>query len=406
MQTLCFPQQSFFQSNNSSELHSVRCGPGHGAFNSGFDYSGLSNLQLAQAFSQSFDAFRDGKSDLVSRDFIAYMANQPFTNDPDFNHRIQVAKAICARPEMAHQLDSATQNGREDGLISHGDVSKVIDYYEAQEASSNQPPRGQDYPGRYNGAMQQQRVNQQYVPQYSEPSPVFERAFIPQQPNYGSPTQLSGNTPYANMSKSDFCNHLLSHFGALEDPSRPGTVTDKSLIAIASGHSLDGQPVSQETRDIAQELLNRGGLFKELDQGRTGELNGAFTRQDVGDASDGYKDMSDHTLLQGIKNNFRQFTTGPNDRFINRKELEEAAGKIPSNRVFSPEATKLATELFNRPGLLQELDIGIGDNGPGAEDGRFDRENIEYMLAKKRTAPKSEVFANVSAGRISASAGW
>ncbi|WP_248752413.1 hypothetical protein [Pseudomonas sp. MWU15-20650] len=369
-------------------------------------YADVPNSQVARAFSKDFDVFRDSRTDFVSRGSIENMAGRPFTGNRDYDRKIMLAETILKRPEMEHLLDAITQNGHEDGLISHGDVSKVIDYYEAQEASSNQPPRGQDYPGRYNGAMQQQRVNQQYVPQYSGPSPVFERACIPQQPNYGSPTQLSGNTPYANMSKSDFCNQLLSHFGALEDPSRPGTVTDKSLIAIASGHSLDGQPVSQETRDIAQELLNRGGLFKELDQGRTGELNGAFTRQDVGDTSDGYKDMSDHTLLQGIKNNFRQFTTGPNDRFINRKELEEAAGKIPSNRVFNPEATKLATELFNRPGLLQELDIGIGDNGPGAEDGRFDRENIDYMLAKKRTAPKSEVFANVSAGRMSASAGW
>ncbi|WP_177464464.1 hypothetical protein [Pseudomonas sp. GZJR-8] len=88
-------------------------------------------------------------------------------------------------------------------------------------------------------------------------------------------------------------------------------------------------------------------------------------------------------LINGIKKHFREYAAGENDRFVNFNELKEAAGQIPTTRAFSAEATLYAKILLQNPRVLRELDIGIGDHGrPGAEDGRFDIENIEHMLTK------------------------
>ncbi|PKH14045.1 hypothetical protein PspCFBP13528_20015 [Pseudomonas sp. CFBP13528] len=85
-----------------------------------------------------------------------------------------------------------------------------------------------------------------------------------------------------------------------------------------------------------------------------------------------------------MKDNFRQFTAGGDDNYSNVNELKEAAGLVPSDRTFSPQAREVAFELLNRPGLLRELDIGTNSKGGvGYEDQRFDMANIDYMLQKK-----------------------
>ncbi|KGE67189.1 hypothetical protein K814_0114890 [Pseudomonas fluorescens LMG 5329] len=97
--------------------------------------------------------------------------------------------------------------------------------------------------------------------------------------------------------------------------------------------------------------------------------------------------MSNHDLIQGVKDNFRQFTAGADDQYINVNELKEAAGQTPSNRTFSPEARHVAAELLNRPGLLRELDIGTNNQGgPGYEDKRFDMDNINFILDNGRVS--------------------
>ncbi|ONH53356.1 hypothetical protein BLL36_16815 [Pseudomonas cedrina subsp. cedrina] len=97
--------------------------------------------------------------------------------------------------------------------------------------------------------------------------------------------------------------------------------------------------------------------------------------------------MSDHDLIQGVKDNFRQYTAGADDQYINVNELKEAAGLTPSNRTFSTEARELATQLLNRPGLLRDLDIGTNNQGgPGYEDKRFDMDNINFILDNGRVS--------------------
>ncbi len=88
-------------------------------------------------------------------------------------------------------------------------------------------------------------------------------------------------------------------------------------------------------------------------------------------------------VLMKIKQHFREYAAGQNDRFVNFDELKEAAGQKPTSRTFSAEATLFANVLLQDPKLLRELDIGTGGNGrPGAEDGRFDIANIDYLITK------------------------
>ncbi|WP_438870291.1 hypothetical protein [Pseudomonas sp. L1(2025)] len=88
---------------------------------------------------------------------------------------------------------------------------------------------------------------------------------------------------------------------------------------------------------------------------------------------------SERHLLGLIADHFHEFAAGADDRFVNINELKEAAGLVPSNRTFSARAQESALELLSRPELLLALDIGIGDDGPGAQDGRFDRINLHYV---------------------------
>ncbi|WP_236374988.1 hypothetical protein [Pseudomonas salomonii] len=93
---------------------------------------------------------------------------------------------------------------------------------------------------------------------------------------------------------------------------------------------------------------------------------------------------SDEYLLRHIAYHFREFAAGKNDRFVNINELKEAAGMVPSTRTFSAQAQESALELLARPELLLALDIGVGDDGPGKQDGRFDIENIAYVYKRSR----------------------
>lgn len=93
---------------------------------------------------------------------------------------------------------------------------------------------------------------------------------------------------------------------------------------------------------------------------------------------------SNEYLLRHIAYHLREFAAGKNDRFVNIHELKEAAGMVPSTRTFSAQAQESALELLARPELLLALDIGIGDDGPGKQDGRFDIENIAYVYKRSR----------------------
>lgn len=332
--------------------------------------AGLPPARILGEFANNFDYFRTPGSRFVSRDSLEHAGNRPMTGDTYHDRMTMLAREITRNPEMANVLDGITNGGEQDGLISPDDVQETMALYAAQNVFSNNSRGPQAGLGGMFGGMRQRRMNQEYF----APQPSYTGGA------YGGQAPRSEFRPYANDSKEDFSNKILARFGALEDPNKPGFITDKSLSSVAGGYHLDGRPATQDEMEIAQEMLSRGDHFKQLDQGRSGKLDGAFSRDDLGDASNKFRAVSDHDLVQVIKDNFRQYTAGANDGYVNVNELKEAAGVIPSDRTFNPDAREAAAEMLRRPGLLRELDIGISDSGRGVEDGRFDIHNLDYML--------------------------
>jgi hypothetical protein len=396
--------------------------------------SGYSNSAVADLLLRNFAYFTSPGSAFVSRDSLADVANRPLGNGGYDDQMTLLARDILGRDGLPNLFDSVQNGGREDGLINREDMQLAIDQLDQQGArdyqsrgynGAMQQPSG-EFGGRYNGTMQQQRVNQQFSPQFcTQPSsegprgvegwsalPPAPQAYGAQQPSYAgmpvdqqwTPTMAEGR-PYANDSNESLSAKVLSHFSNLQDPSM-GTITDASLSAAASGYALDGRPISAADTAIAQELLERGQLFKTLDQGRSGTLDGSISRQDLGDAASEFRTMSNAGLLQAVKDNFRQFTAGADDNYVNVNELNEAAGLISSDRTFSPQAREVALALLNRPGLLRELDIGVREDGkPGYEDRRFDMVNIDHMIEKESSPERAKPYASASVGDYSVAVG-
>lgn len=334
------------------------------------------NSVVARDFAQNFDYFQSADSGFVTQKSLQNAANRPLTGNPFHDQMTFLAREILQRPELNAMLDGINHGGSSDGLISKGDVDQTIAHIDQQEA----PPM-REFPGRYSGAMQRQRLENQYSPQADWQQPIMSAPHYANENQWNGSMSASGQRPYANDSKQDLLNKILARFSSFEDPNSPGLITDKSLTAVASGYDLDGRPATRAEIELANELLERGEVFKELDQSGTRALDGAFSRDNLAYSSDKYRNMDNHDLIQGVKDNFRQFTAGANDDYINVNELKEAAGVIPSNRTFSPEAQQLAAELLKRPGLLRELDIGTNSKGGlGYEDNRFDMANIDYIL--------------------------
>jgi len=403
--------------------------------------SNYSDSNVADIMLRNFEYFRSPGSSFISRDSLAQVANGPLGNGGYDDQMTLLARDILGRPGLASLLDGVQNGGQEDGLINREDVRAAISHMNRQAVPNYQSRSGNQFAagyndamqqpenqfsGRYNGAMQQQRVNQQfdllYNPQPSSGGPrgmegwdacgPQPRAVASQQTFYagGAGNQqwspvMEGGRPYANDSNESLSAKVLSHYSNLQDPSL-GKINDASLSAAASGYTLDGRPVSPADAALAQELLERGQLFKKLDQGRSGSLDGSISRQDLADAASEFRTMSDAGLLKAVKDNFRQFTAGANDNYVNVNELKEAAGLIPSNRTFSAQAREVALELLNRPGLLRELDIGVREGGkPGAEDQRFDMVNIDHMISKESSNERASPYASASAANCSVSAG-
>ncbi len=369
-----------------------------GVMTSNYSHSAVADMLL-----QNFEYFRSPGSSFASRESLADVANRPLGMGGHDDQMTLLARDILGRPGLASLFDGVQNGAQEDGLINREDMQLAIGQLSQQEAGGYSPLSGNRFAGGDYGAMQQQRINQQCFPQFNA------------QPAFGGPQGMQGNQPwspvmaagrpYANDSDEAFSAKVLSHFSALQDPSR-GSITDESLSAAASGHTLDGRPISTADTAVAQELMERGQLFKTLDQGRSGVLDGSISRQDLGDASNTFRTMSDEGLLHAVKNNFRQFTAGADDKYVNVNELKEAAGLTPSTRTFSPQAREVALELLNRPGLLRELDIGIREEGkPGAEDQRFDMVNIDHMIDQQSSRAPGKPYASAYAGNFSVSAG-
>ncbi|KAF1033228.1 MAG: hypothetical protein GAK37_00216 [Pseudomonas sp.] len=320
-------------------------------------YANATDHEVGGVFANNVDVFIDPRVGVVTQQSLRDVASRPFTGNAMEDNMAILANEILRRPELNRDLG-----------LDHG-------YPPAMDREMAYPP----YAGpRFYGppSLQRQPLEQPYV-RHDRP--------------YGAPFMepLGGQEqrPFAQESDQDFSARVLPRFSSLEDPQAPGYITDRSLNAVASGVRLDGTPATPQEVEVALELLERGHLYKRLDRGENGTLDGKISRSDLDRASDNYAYLSDRDVIQGIKDNFRQYTAGGNDTFASVAELQEAAGLVPSSRAFTPQARAFALEVLNRPGLLRELDIGVGNtNGRGKEDCRFDMDNLNYMLDQASSA--------------------
>lgn len=365
--------------------------PGRGAGQPAYNGSGLPASQVAQEFVSSFSYFQTPGSSFVARDSLEHAADRPMTGDPYHDRMTMLAREITRNPQMSSMLDGISQGGQQDGLISQGAADHTLAYLQAQEMPFSGPSQRQqswaDHNGD-NGGMRHPLMNPPFAQNAGQPSAFTERAALQNSSadysQYGQGS-MSALGPYAKDSNEDFANKVLTRFGALEDPNTPGFITDNSLGSIASGYHLDGRPATQDEMDLSREMQNRGGLFKQLDQGKTGTLDGRFSREDLGDASNTFRTMSDHDLLQNLKENFGQISQGTYNGYVNFDEVRKAAGVMASDATYSPQVRELAQELLKRQPLLNELDIGTnGYGGKGIKDQRFDIDNIDFLMEKRR----------------------
>ncbi|AZE94334.1 hypothetical protein C4J96_2216 [Pseudomonas orientalis] len=365
--------------------------------------AGLLYSKIAAAFLENFEVFQ-GANGYASMATIAAIAYSPMRNDPFTDQMIWLAQAIMSSPLMRFMLDSKTQNGQQDGLISFRDAQITANELRAlqppsyEQAMGWQPPSYEQamgwQPPSYEQAMGWQPPSYEQAMGWQPPSyeqamgrqpPSYEEAKV-QQPYYNNgPLQevtTTNNNPYAYDSDEDFSTKVLPYFGVLEDPATPGYISDNSLRSVASGFRPDGSRATLEEQEIAENFRSRGGFFKKLDRGSSGQLDGLISRTDLSRFATDYSGSTDHDVLKGIKKYFHEYTAGKDDAYVNFNELREAAGEIPSTRTFPDDAREYAKEFLKRVDLADKTDVGVSCWGlfNGKRDERFDMDNLDYML--------------------------
>lgn len=330
--------------------------------------SGVRESDVARSFLNNFTAFEAASGGSVTLRGLQHYASRSEGGDEAENQLIQLARNIVGSIRGGVGLDVP---------ISRENVMSAITFFEGKESATGYGGGMQMSPRPDYGAMQQQRINSQYFPQYAVPPQMQNNSgYFPQTPQIA----LSVSTPSTPTTDGDFVAKLNAHFSSLEDPSTPGSISDKSLASVISGRRMDGTPATPEEMQVAQELKTKFALFNQLDQNGTGKLDGRFSRDDIARVSDHLKaaEMSDAEVIDGMKKFFVKY--GGGDEYVNKKELEQAAGKAPSDREYTAEERQAAIAILNRPALYKELDLGTnGEGGRGYKDDRFDMANVEYM---------------------------
>lgn len=191
--------------------------------------------------------------------------------------------------------------------------------------------------------------------------------------------------PLQHLSNKELAQLLLKNNWAFLE----GGSLSKALIADAADNRADlNSSYSDEEKNIARELIARPDLFRTLGIGLTHRLintnevkfSDRIEVSDLALEADRADLMSDKSLIQHTYLYFNEYAAGGSaDRYVNFNELKEAAGLVPTNRIFSPQAKSVAAELLKRTSLLDDLDVG---RGAGSRDERFDKANLTYMNGK------------------------
>lgn len=80
-------------------------------------FSHMSDSQLASAFGDNFQAFKDPKTGNATADKIREVAGRPLTGDPQRDKETQLAQEVLKRDRVMNALDSVDDNGKRDGII-------------------------------------------------------------------------------------------------------------------------------------------------------------------------------------------------------------------------------------------------------------------------------------------------
>ncbi|AQT93859.1 hypothetical protein [Pseudomonas azotoformans] len=362
------------------------------------DYRGAPHSVVAREFAGAYPYFQ-GESGFVTRDVLQHAANRPLTGNPVDDPMTRLAREILSRPGMSSLLDGVNHGGHQDGLISLGDAHAAVDMYEADESSRlrNEPmaynagARG-GYE-RYSGGMQRYRVENGYGESgaYTR-HPVFDNRAIGQpfsrgayEPSYDgrmSPQNNALANDFKCAKYSDLATELGNNFDYFK-PNEHSKITQNSLREVA-GRPLTGNPVDDRMTLLGREILSRPDLNRKLDSDHDVDKSDGLIGRDTIErlssrkAEPNYEQMNDVELLEAVKGKFKQYWG--RDDYISFDSLEKAAAESPPT-----DRTRLAAALLHRPGLMKELDIGTKGNGRrGDEDQRFDRVNVDYVIAEKK----------------------
>lgn len=184
---------------------------------------------------------------------------------------------------------------------------------------------------------------------------------------------------YSKRSHEQLAQQLLDKFQVFTDPRNPGYVTKQSLSNMAA-RPLTGNPDRDQDTRLAREILKRPELMGALDRdGRTGVLDGRFSRQNINDAvrsSNPLKFQDDKQLASAMLENFNKLKGGFWNQTIKIADLRDWAQLPLTGNSQRDQLIHLAKEVVSRSSLLQQMDNVAGQ----PYDGRISREALRRLM--------------------------
>ncbi|AZE60885.1 MULTISPECIES: hypothetical protein [Pseudomonas fluorescens group] len=214
--------------------------------------------------------------------------------------------------------------------------------------------------------------------------PSVHKNHTPVKPNTpNNQPSVPARPPIDQMPPLDRIREVKQDFEILKSPYS-GLITRDYLLAIHQGRSAATPPHTPRQMELAGNILE-SGLFDKI-RGK----NDGISLEDLKPASVDYKALSDYDLLKVVLDNFDEISGG--DTYLNFKELEQAAGKRPSEKSYSVATIGSADAFIKRSELWKKVDIGVGFLGfPGHHDSRADKTNFKYVIAKLDPNAKADI---------------
>lgn len=253
--------------------------------------AGLAYSKIASDFKSNFSYFQDADG-FVSMATIAAIANRLMTNDPFTDRMTWLAQAIISSPTMTFQLDSMTQNGQQDGLISARDAQLAVDYFQPKEMPFNNPSPWQRNLGNFNQGMQPGSFENSYGGDWAynptqafgsneSSHPLVEGMYAQSQERYMSPEHTEVSQQLKNADDSELAMELRNNFDYFK-PNENDKITQASLREIANRPMLS-KPEDDRMTSLAKEILSRPTLNGKMDSDHTADNpDGIIGRDTVG----------------------------------------------------------------------------------------------------------------------------